>query len=208
VKEVANGIYEFKNFISKDASQFLLDSFSKYLDPTPQGCNHSPEQTCIHPDQIGYINSYSPEIKAPRKNNKNLVSGPFYRNDDSEYNIALDFTENIVGNIEYYMNDIYKKEYVFKSLCFQLMVEGASNSLHADTFDEDKLQDRSGILYLNDSYDGGEINFPSQGIKIKPETGTLLVFFGDENIPHEVCKITSGKRYNLVSFYEPRLVNE
>ena len=106
------------------------------------------------------------------------------------------------------MNDIYKKEYVFKSLCFQLMSEGASNGLHADTFDEDKLQDRSGILYLNDDYEGGEINFPLQEIKLKPEAGTLLIFFGDQKIPHEVLKVISGKRYNLVSFYEPRNLNE
>jgi predicted 2-oxoglutarate/Fe(II)-dependent dioxygenase YbiX len=88
------------------------------------------------------------------------------------------------------------------------MVQGASNGLHLDTFDEDKLYDRSGILYLNDNYEGGEINFPEQGIKIKPEAGTLLVFFGDESRPHEVCEVTNGQRYNLVSFYEPRKINE
>lgn len=54
------------------------------------------------------------------------------------------------------------------------------------------------ILYFNDDFIGGEINFPDQGLCFHPKTGSLLIFPSTTN--HEVLKLTSGKRY-LTSLY-------
>jgi hypothetical protein len=60
----------------------------------------------------------------------------------------------------------------------------------------------SGLIYLNDSYDGGEIYFSKQNLLIKPKTGDLLIFPGNINYPHEVKVITSGSRYTVPLWFE------
>jgi hypothetical protein len=57
------------------------------------------------------------------------------------------------------------------------------------------------IIYLNDDYSGGELNFVKKNIKIKPPARSLMLFeTGDENI-HEVKKVEGDiARYCLPSF--------
>ena len=54
------------------------------------------------------------------------------------------------------------------------------------------------VLYLNDDYDKGEIGFPKIGLKIKPETGDLVIFepiLGTSE--HEVTPTKLKPRYTL-----------
>jgi Rps23 Pro-64 3,4-dihydroxylase Tpa1-like proline 4-hydroxylase len=59
------------------------------------------------------------------------------------------------------------------------------------------------VLYLNDNYDGGEINFPNvgNGIKIKPEAGSAIFFPSNFVFSHSVNKIYKGTRYALPNWY-------
>lgn len=52
-------------------------------------------------------------------------------------------------------------------------------------------------IYLNDDYEGGEINFETHGLSFKPSIGDFIVFPGNMHYPHEVAKILSGTRYTL-----------
>jgi Rps23 Pro-64 3,4-dihydroxylase Tpa1-like proline 4-hydroxylase len=45
-------------------------------------------------------------------------------------------------------------------------------------------------MYLNDEYEGGEINFPENNIMVKPKPGTI-VFFPCHYI-HEVMEVTEN----------------
>lgn len=58
----------------------------------------------------------------------------------------------------------------------------------------------SSILYLNDDYQGGEIEFKDNK-SIKPTAGELVYFVGDGETEHGVRKVISGERHALVSFY-------
>jgi hypothetical protein len=58
----------------------------------------------------------------------------------------------------------------------------------------------SSIIYLNDDYLGGEIEFMGHQ-KIKPEPGEMIYFIGDQNTQHGVRKVISGERHAIVSFY-------
>lgn len=53
----------------------------------------------------------------------------------------------------------------------------------------------SAILYLNDDYDGGELSFPNQGVKIKPSAGSVVIFPSLEPFLHESLKVTNGEKY-------------
>lgn len=59
----------------------------------------------------------------------------------------------------------------------------------------------SGVLYLNDSYNGGEIDFVNQSINIKPEKGSLLIFPSYPPYTHHPKKITDGNKYIVPLFW-------
>jgi hypothetical protein len=59
----------------------------------------------------------------------------------------------------------------------------------------------SGVLYLNDDYEGGEIYFPEQGVKIKPEAGSLIMFPAYRPYFHHPLPVTSGNKYMVPFFW-------
>jgi len=56
------------------------------------------------------------------------------------------------------------------------------------------------LYYLNDDYEGGEIELTSLGIKFKPREGTLLAFPAYKEYPHKVHPVTSGVKHTIVSW--------
>lgn len=59
----------------------------------------------------------------------------------------------------------------------------------------------STVSYLNDNYDGGEIEFRQSGVKIKPEAGSIVFFPSNFLYIHEVMPITKGTRYSMPHWY-------
>jgi hypothetical protein len=55
----------------------------------------------------------------------------------------------------------------------------------------------TGVIYLSDGYEGGEISFPTQGVTVKPKQGDLVMFPGNLYYEHEVKEVTSGERYTI-----------
>jgi predicted 2-oxoglutarate/Fe(II)-dependent dioxygenase YbiX len=62
----------------------------------------------------------------------------------------------------------------------------------------------SPILYLNDDYIGGEIEFVNFGIKIKPKPGSLIVFPSNYAYRHIAHPVTSGTKYAIVTWVHDR----
>lgn len=58
----------------------------------------------------------------------------------------------------------------------------------------------SPILYLNDDYEGGEIEFVHFQTKIKPTAGTLLIFPASYPYAHIAHPVTSGTKYAIVTW--------
>lgn len=56
----------------------------------------------------------------------------------------------------------------------------------------------SAVVYLNDDFDGGEIEFVRHGIKIKPDAGDIILFPSNYVYEHASCEITSGIKYSVV----------
>jgi hypothetical protein len=59
----------------------------------------------------------------------------------------------------------------------------------------------STVMYLNDNYEGGEIEFKQSGVRIKPEAGSIIFFPSNFLYVHEVYPITSGSRYSMPHWY-------
>lgn len=65
-----------------------------------------------------------------------------------------------------------------------------SMNKHVDT-----AGDFAVIYYINDNYDGGEINFPWHDLKVKPKANSFITFPSNQHYLHEVLKNT-GDRYS------------
>ena len=80
---------------------------------------------------------------------------------------------------------------------------GADMGPHTDS--EDPTTENhpivSGVLYLNDTYDGGEISFINQGLDIKPEKGSLLIFPSYPPYTHHPKQVLGGNKYIVPLFW-------
>ena len=56
----------------------------------------------------------------------------------------------------------------------------------------------SAVVYLNDNYEGGEIEFIRQGLVVKPEAGDIVIFPSNFVYEHASLEITSGIKYSVV----------
>jgi hypothetical protein len=80
---------------------------------------------------------------------------------------------------------------------------GKSMDVHSDAYHPDgspgKYPHRkvSGVLYLNDDYQGGSTYFPRQNIKITPKTGKLILFPSDLEYAHGVTPAQGAERYTM-----------
>lgn len=60
----------------------------------------------------------------------------------------------------------------------------------------------STVTYLNDDYEGGELEFNKLGFKIKPEAGDIIVFPSTFIYSHASLPVTSGTKYSAVTMFD------
>lgn len=59
----------------------------------------------------------------------------------------------------------------------------------------------SAIVYLNNDYEGGELEFKNFDIKIKPEPGMLIIFPANYAYTHIAHPVISGTKYAIVTWF-------
>ena len=72
---------------------------------------------------------------------------------------------------------------------------------HQLDFDHLRVRRISIVVFLNDSFSGGTLNFYDQTttFPLKSETGLLVAFKADTF--HEVLPVTSGERFTIISWF-------
>jgi hypothetical protein len=128
------------------------------------------------------------------------------RQGDQQWDGMLFYSEDISSTFKPYLNKIEK------TLNDKFNIEcrvhtnpgivrwgiGHKLDLHVDELSVvGQINNLSAVVYLNDSYEGGEICFPTYQVEIKPSAGDLVIFPGNLNYPHSVSTITSGIRYSI-----------
>lgn len=58
------------------------------------------------------------------------------------------------------------------------------------------------VAYVNDDYEGGEIEFRTWGITYKPEAGDLVIFPSNYMYPHKSKPVLSGTKYSIVTMLD------
>ena len=64
----------------------------------------------------------------------------------------------------------------------------------------------SAILYLNNDFEGGEIEFVNFNLKLKPEAGVLYLFPSNYAYRHIAHPVISGTKYALVTWIKDRVM--
>jgi hypothetical protein len=64
----------------------------------------------------------------------------------------------------------------------------------------------SAIVYLNDNYEGGELEFVNFGIKIKPKAGMLILFPSNFAYRHIAHPVIDGTKYAFVTWLKDRQI--
>lgn len=125
---------------------------------------------------------------------------------DTFNSVSLDY--NSLKRTKAIDHDIVKKLSVKCGINFDrafIMKYNASigSPMHTDNYSIENNEEvfnswkYSGVVFLNQEFDGGELVYPNQGIFIKPITGNMVIAPADESAPHFVNP-PSSDRYVLV----------
>jgi Rps23 Pro-64 3,4-dihydroxylase Tpa1-like proline 4-hydroxylase len=108
------------------------------------------------------------------------------------------------------INNIQDSIYGYVNFNIQKYKTGTMMGPHHDTQDGDSTLKYSLVTYLNDDYEGGELEFPNHGIKIKPEAGSIIIFPSSQPYLHVSHNIKSGWKYMSPTFWlnKPEHSNE
>jgi hypothetical protein len=128
--------------------------------------------------------------------------------EDYYYKEMLDITTKMYSSLDAAFEHYSKKIYPFageniknREDSIHLLRYGISGHLPAHQDQGTSSRVLSSVMYLNDNYEGGEIEFVNSKIKIKPEAGSIIFFPSNFLYVHEVHPITEGQRYSMPHWY-------
>ena len=131
---------------------------------------------------------------------------------DYYYNEMLEISSKLYNSLDlafdHYSNTLYPfAGRVIKSseVCLQILKYVSSGHLPAHQDQGISTRVLSSVMYLNDDYDGGEIEFMHSGVKIRPDAGSIIFFPSNFLYVHEVHPINNGTRYSLPFWYHNSL---
>ena len=120
--------------------------------------------------------------------------------------LSKDMPEEIIDSLEKVFRIAYQKctdRYNVKLRVFERhevhlikFEKGHKMNGHTDT-----TGDFAVIYYLNDDYEGGEINFPDHNLKIKPKPNSFVIFPSNEDYFHEVLENLGKERYSSTLWF-------
>jgi hypothetical protein len=195
-KDFGNGIFCYKNVIKKEFN--VIEKLESNL--KPEG---SPDRYSWRPAYVGY---------------KQLI--PSYRdcNDFKFKKTDLEFdksqtSQNLQGlwqdlyDVKLPVVEDYSKMYNINNLqyweAFNFIKYGPGQHFqqhHDHGYSYNCTVSLVG--YINDDYEGGELEFNLQNLMIKPEAGDLFVFPSNFMYPHRAMPVHSGTKYSVVTMLD------
>jgi hypothetical protein len=97
--------------------------------------------------------------------------------------------------LDFYNADLYP--FTKRSTPLIRFEKGYKMHEHADT-----AGDFAVIYYINDDYEGGEINFMDYNLKIKPKANSFVMFPSNSDYWHEVLENTVKERYSATQWFK------
>lgn len=127
---------------------------------------------------------------------------------DYYYQDVLAVSEVLYSSLEkafnHYVTEIYpfaKNNIKGREESIHLLRYGPGGHLPAHQDQGVSSRVLSSVMYLNDSYVGGEIEFINSGVRLKPKAGSIIFFPSNFLYVHEVHPIDDGYRYSMPHWY-------
>lgn len=123
---------------------------------------------------------------------------------DEQANISSQLFGALDSTLKHYTTELYPfAEKNIKSREHTMHLLKYDESGHLPAHQDQGISSRvlSVLLYLNDDYEGGEIEFRHSNLKFKPKAGSVLFFPSNFLYVHEVYPVTKGPRYALPNWY-------
>lgn len=136
------------------------------------------------------------------------ISIPYLEGVDENFSNFTDAFNKSLSNIFYLTLVAAEKDYMVDYGVYfpdhddyQILKYGKGQKFTNHIDDHPKYHRRlSSVYYINDNYDGGEINFPRFGISYKPKSNQMIIFPSTYVYNHSVSPVTDGTRYAIVSW--------
>lgn len=147
------------------------------------------------------------KIEKSARNCKAISLPRFDQMDDSAKKGSAHFVHDYLNKTLNPILDLYSSMYNAPhwkvNEGWQLLKYGADNYF-VNHYDDSKQYARtmSMSFYLNDDYEGGEIEFSRFDLKIKPKANQAIFFPSNYVYNHTVHPVTSGTRYAVVGWWE------
>jgi predicted 2-oxoglutarate/Fe(II)-dependent dioxygenase YbiX len=124
----------------------------------------------------------------------NVSNNPLLQNIHNQFNIILLATTIVYAQKYNIRGQLFHEEYS--------ILKYEEKQEYKAHYDNGPTTNRtmSAVLYLNDDYEGGEIEFIHMGIKVKPQAGMLILFPSSYPYAHIAHPVTKGKKYALVTW--------
>ena len=124
------------------------------------------------------------------------------------YGLPRDYFGKLAERLQKVVEDAHQRPVKSVSSHAQKWQEGAFAPFHSDNTDMEgnwSAWERSKLvclLYLNEDYDGGELDFRDHDICIKPVSGQLITFPGGFGNIHQVLPVKNGTRHTIGAFWD------
>ncbi len=176
--------------------------------PNPYETIFAIEQECINPDSVvkftkaetfvlginqNFRTNYSLDISHAAKSNNKVCQDI----SNQVYTVLLATTAPYISKMK--IQELSYHEH-YQMLKYPVSAE------YKEHYDGSTATGRSisAIAYLNDDYEGGEIEFSNFKVKIKPESGMLILFPSNYAYTHIAHPVTSGTKYAIVTWIHDR----
>lgn len=186
MKELAPGIVVFENIFTES-----MDYIAKIEE---QGISWRAAEVLVNEEE----HESGTNTKA---RDTDLIMLPHH--DDSEDTVLHKFTKEFHTKmkpcLDQYMDVYYAKIEKFESP--QLLRYGKEQKFHDHIDDHPFFTRRISLTYyLNDDYEGGDVEFNRHGLRFKAKKNDLLIFPSNFMYNHQVYPVTDGLRYVVVQW--------
>lgn len=189
-------IAEYKNIWSKEKINNYIDSIEKVSSDESLGINFVP---------AGLIGNMNNTIRT----NSHLGLSVYANENEVMREINNDFHLTLNSGVSWYMKQFISGDPIYFSEPFNVLKYkgGEKYDAHYDG-STGTARSVSAILYLNDNYEGGELEFVNFNIKIKPVAGTLYLFPSNYAYSHIAHPVQSGTKYAIVTWMHDRILGQ
>lgn len=166
-----DNIFYIENFIAEEEKNILLQ----------EACNKKTWK-----DPKIYDEIWDSKIKIPQTiNGKKIL------------NIVQQRVKDLIDD----ENNIYIKTLVIQRIISNELEIGMNDHYDSGGHSETDIYITKGcVIYLNEDFDGGELEYVYKNIKIKPKSKMLVVHPGTKEYTHKVLNVKNGTRYMLSGF--------